>query len=319
VQVAHAAFLTTPVHLDVASPAAWDSVWNATPRRDTHHGLADLRAILDHPELFDVINIHNLGDPYEIEHIMRWLRWETERRGYQKPVIISDTTPTSYIAWGPATICTGRALGVMTPPATEQDRCRLARYFSRLVAKDRATVAWTRGFVAADHVQRAVIAAEQGIRLINLAFVADIEFATTPLFRAGAGISAWGGALRIRAWDGQVLERYPAFHAIRQLMGHLQGYRSISRVSQTDPHARVYRIEGRAGVFWVAWRDPMGVLLPEDGRPSTPLRLQVDREQVSVEPVVTAMGNPAVRPQVRQAPGGRLALQLTHTPVYILP
>jgi hypothetical protein len=163
VRVAHAAFLTTPVDLDVADPAGYEAAWARTPRHDLHHGLADQRAVLDRPEIFDVINLHNLGAPAELEHQLRWLAHETGRRGYRKPVIVSDTIPTSYIAWGPATDCTGGAQGVLIPPATEADRCRLAAFFRKLVDGDPATLAWTRGFVAADHVQRTVIAAEQGV------------------------------------------------------------------------------------------------------------------------------------------------------------
>ena len=74
------------MNLDVADPAEYDSVWATTRRGDDHHGLEDLRRVLDHPEWFDFINLHNLGDPYEIEHQMRWLRYETSRRGYSRPV-----------------------------------------------------------------------------------------------------------------------------------------------------------------------------------------------------------------------------------------
>ena len=96
VKIAHAAFLLTPVNMDVQDPSEYDRVWAKTPRRDKHHGLEDMRRVLDHPELFDLINFHNLGSPYEIEHVIRWLKVETSRRNYRKPVIISDTLCTSY-------------------------------------------------------------------------------------------------------------------------------------------------------------------------------------------------------------------------------
>jgi len=71
---------------------------------------------LDHPELFDFINIHNGGTAYEIEHIMRWLDYETGLRKYKKPVVISDTIPTSYVGYGPATTCKGNNLALLIPP-----------------------------------------------------------------------------------------------------------------------------------------------------------------------------------------------------------
>ncbi len=319
VRVAHSAFLTTPVDLDVARPADYEAVWRRTERHDKHHGLADIRAVLDRPDLFDVVNLHNLGSPYEIEHQVRWLEWELGRRGYRKPIIVSDTLPTSYVGWGPATTCEGKILGILAPPATEADRCRLAAYFRRLVDKDPATLAWTRGFVAADHVQRTVIAAERGIERINLSFVADLPVLTGKLARAGAGIAAWGGATRQNPGTGRIHERYPLFHAIRQMMGHLSGYRAIERLERPDPRARVYRIEHPDGSFWIAWRDPRAVLLPEDGRPELEMDLEVGAEAVLVEPVITALGESAAASRRAASPGGRLRIALTHTPVYLRP
>lgn len=319
VRIGHAAFLFAPVNMDVAAPSEYDAVWEEARRIDNHHGLADMRVILDHPEAFDFINIHILGEPYEIEHVMRWIAYETGLRGYDKPVVISDTTPTSYIGWGPADRCAGQPLGIIASPATEGDRCRLAAYFTRLLDRDPATLDWTRGFVAADHVQRSIIAAEQGVRLINLAFVTDVLWLTLKPMNASAGISAWGGAIRINPWTGQVLEYFPPYYAIQQMMGHLRGSRSIRRVSHEDPRARIYRVEGEAGELWVAWMDPRRALLPEDGTPSIEVELEVGPGTFSLEPVITARGQTEAARSPGRAVAGTLSLTLTHTPIYILP
>lgn len=319
VRIAHVAFLTTPVHLDVEKPSDYERVWRTTPRHDEHHGLEDQRAILDRPELFDVINLHNLGDPYEIEHQVRWLAWETKQRGYTKPVMISDTLPTSYVGWGPATVCRGKKLGILAPPATEADRCRLAAFFTRLVDKDPDTLAWTRGFVAADHVQRTIVAAEQGVALINLSFTSDLLWMTGRLARAGAGISGWAGAVRQNPQTGKIHERYPLFHAIRQLMAHLAGYTRVVRLPMADPRARVYRVEAPGGPWWIAWRDPQAVLLPEDGLPSLEVELDVGVPTVTLEKVIHELGQEQPERLTAPSPRGRLSLTLTHTPVYVLP
>jgi hypothetical protein len=319
VLVGHAAFLFAPVDMDVEDPAEYDVVWERTRRVDNHHDLSDMRVILDNPHLFDFINIHNLGEPYEIEHVMRWLAHETGQRGYEKPVVISDTTPTSYIGWGAANRCTGGGLGVISAPATEEDRCRLADYFTRLLQKDSTTLAWTRGFVAADHVQRAVIAAEQGIRVINLAFVTDILWLTLEPMGAGAGISAWSGAIRINPWTGRVLEYYPPFVAIRQLMGHLTGYTAIERVDHPDERVRLYRFEGADGPFWVAWMDPERALIPEDGVPSIDVDLVLEGRVVTLEPVITTLGQAEPERSTARTTDGVLSTTLTHTPVFITP
>ncbi|MEW6363761.1 MAG: hypothetical protein AB1714_03880 [Acidobacteriota bacterium] len=317
VRVGHAAFLITPVDLDVKNPADYDRVWAETKHPDPSHDLADQRAILDHPELFDFINIHNLGWPYEIEDILRWLRYETRRRGYSRPVVVSDTVPTSYIGWGPATTCTAKPLGYVCKPAVEADRCRLADFFKKLVNKDAASLAWTRGFVAADHTKRAVVAAEQGVKLINLSFTGDITLATMPFFQAAAGISAWGGALRVDAFTGAVLERYPLFYAIRQLMGYLKSGSTVSRVKYADDRIRVYMIRAAGRRSWVAWFNPNKALLPEDGQPAITVSLATGAAKVTIEPVITTMGQTEPDRRVVATKNSAVRLSLTHTPVYV--
>ena len=207
----------------------------------------------------------------------------------------------------------------LSSPATEDDRCRLAEFFTRLLDKDPATLAWTRGFVAADHVQRSVIAAEQGIRVINLAFVADILWLTLKPMNAGAGISAWGGAVRINPWTGRVLEYYPPFFAIRQLVGHLAGYESIEREEHADPRVRLYRVDRDGGHFWVAWMDPLRAIIPEDGVPSLEVELDVVSRVVAIEPVITGMGEEEPDRWTERSSGGVVGVELSHTPVYIFP
>lgn len=319
IKVGHAAFLFVPVNLDVQNPADYDRAWAAADIRDKHHGLKDQRAILDQPEIFDFINIHNLGDPYEIEHIMKWLRYETSKRKYTKPVVISDTIPTSYIGYGPATTCKGKNLGVISSPAKEPDRCRLAKFFQKLVNKDRDTLAWTRGFVASDEVKRAVIAAEQGVKLINLSFTGDLPVATLPVFKAAAGISAWGGAIRVNYMTGNALEKYPLFYAIRQLMDHFNAYDSIERVGIKDDRACVYLVHRKGKQFWIAWFNPKTALLPEDGEPGINITLDIGVSKIVIEPVITEMGQTAPKRRKKSSSNEKINIFITPAPIYILP
>ena len=63
--------------------------------------------------------------------MVTWLQYETSRRGYWKPILVSDSATSPLIAWGPATQCEGASqdMGRVVFPATEADRCRLASYF----------------------------------------------------------------------------------------------------------------------------------------------------------------------------------------------
>lgn len=317
VMIGHAAFLITPVDLDVKDPKDYEKRWAEAIIRDRNHGLSDLRAILDHPELFDFINVHNLGEPYEIEYIMKWLRYETGLRKYTKPVVISDTTPTSYIGWGPATVAKGDNLGVIAKPAEEKDRDRLALFYTKLVNKDKETLAWTRGFIAKDHVARTIIAAEQGIKLINLSFTGDLPIATLPLFKAAAGTSAWGGAINVNMFTGKVVEKYPLYYAIRQMMAHLAGYTSINRVVFPDERVRVYLINKNGKKLWIAWFNPKKALLPQDGDPGAEIELNTGAKSLIIEPVISKMGQTDAQTKKITCVDGKAVFNITHTPLYV--
>ncbi|MBK7972207.1 MAG: hypothetical protein IPK07_02565 [Deltaproteobacteria bacterium] len=319
VLVAHAAFMPTTAFK--TRPAASVEAYRAAFQKievDPTHGLDDIWAILDQPALFDVANFHALADPAEVEDTVRWLEFEMGRRGYRKPIMISDTFATPFIAWGPATSCDGPRdkLGKMIPPAVESDRCRLAQFFSKLVADDDKTLRWTRGFVAEDAVQRAIVSAEQGVRMVNLAYTTDLPFLTSRLLRAGAGLTAWAGFVELK---GKCVDkRNPVFYATKQMMGHLRDYQGVQRISYPDPQVRAYQIRTPGAPRWVAWLDPGRVVLPGDEVPRRSITLPVGASHVTVEPVVNAMGQTAPERTGVPAPGGRVEVTLTPRPVFVV-
>ncbi|MGH2606336.1 MAG: hypothetical protein ACRDG5_07060, partial [Anaerolineales bacterium] len=63
---------------------------------------ADIGILLDHPELFDIVDFHSLADYTEIIPTVAWLRAEMSRRGYERPIWIGDTWGGSSLAgYGP--------------------------------------------------------------------------------------------------------------------------------------------------------------------------------------------------------------------------
>jgi hypothetical protein len=101
-------------------------------------------------------------------------------------------------------------------------------------------------------------------------------------------------------------------------MEHLDGSRSITRVPMADPRARVYRVDAAAGVTWIAWRDPKGVLLPEDGKPTLAVTLPVGMARARVQEAITVQGQTIASSTMMQtANAGQLTLQVSHTPVYV--
>jgi hypothetical protein len=61
----YALFITTLAFVDDPEASEYETAFAGLP--DQTHSLADIRQVLDRPEIFDVVNMHALGDPYEIK------------------------------------------------------------------------------------------------------------------------------------------------------------------------------------------------------------------------------------------------------------
>ena len=311
--VGHSAFLLTPVFRDDPTPDQYEDAFAENLIGTAGKGLKDMRMILDRPDLFDVLNVHNLGWPYEIEQIVKWLKYETSQRGYTKPMIISDTAPTPFAGYGSATTTVGNKLAVMLPPATEADRARLAEYFKKLINADPDYIAWLRNFLAADVVQRVVIAAEQGIELIDTAFTGDLPGATTALFQAGAGNSGWGGMVDYEG--GHVTGKRPAYYSLQQLQENIRGYTSIVRISvDNDDSIRLYMVTKQGTEFFIAWYGYRELYLPDDEMPAKTVQINVGTSKVTVERMKTST---EFITNSEEANNGILSITITPEPVYI--
>ncbi len=311
--VAHAAFLTTLAFVDSPGVSEYETAFTGIP--DQTHSLTDIRQVLDRPELFDVVNVHSLGDPYEIDDIAAWLDYEMALRGYDKDIIISDTGTTPFISWGPATACDRdpNYMGRIIPPAVEADRCRLADYFSKLLAGDESTLRWTQAFVAEDVVKRVVLAADQEIVMINTAFTEDLFWQKLPLFQAGAGTSAWAGLVNVEDQEYRI-----GFYALQQLIGHLNNYESISRLDLGDNSIRVYEVARPEQRLWIVWYDPGNLILPGDPVPETNVQIDIGASTTTVERLITQFGQIAPNRVVRPTEGGSITLTISPTPVFII-
>jgi hypothetical protein len=323
-QVAHAAFLVTTAFKDDPTADEYAAAFAAVSPRIMAHSLADLRAVLDRPDLFDLVNFHALGEPDEIAATVSWLRWEMAQRGYDRPIIVSDTATTPFIAWGPATRCTGSQdqLGLVIPPATEDDRCRLAAYFAQLVAGDPATVDWTHAFAASDLVEKAVVAAASGVRLLDTWSMEDIPILQIPLAQAGAGTAAWAGMadVTVNLFTGEhaVRDFRPAFYALQQLETRLSGCDCIRAVNVADPRVRLFELRGPVTQEWIAWLDPATVVLPGDAVPTATLPLVTGPGEVTLERTPTRPGQTGPDRWTVTPDGGVVELPLTPTPLFVI-
>ncbi|MEI6520227.1 MAG: hypothetical protein WCO98_09360 [bacterium] len=324
VKILHAAFLITTAFRTHPESQDYEKSFAGVDKRIMYHSLADIRKVLDHPELFDILNIHALGDPYEIEDMVRWLHWETAQRKYTKPVIISDTMPTPFMGWGPATRVSGKKeeLAIIIPPAVDADRLRLAAYFQKMVADDKETVNWAREVVACDMVEKVIIAAEQGVILIDTAFTEDIDF-LKGFGQAGAGNSAWGGMIKTNLAlfkEGRELkEIYPSFYAIQQLQLHLKGYTKITRLPNEDSRVRAYLVirPGKPDTT-IAWLNPNKLVLPDEPVPVLTFSIAaLQGHTVTVEKLITKMNTKTPQQETINIGDRPFILNLTTTPVFI--
>lgn len=323
--VAHVAVLPTTAFNELRRADRDTPEYQAANRRKLDRRLADMRAVLGRPDIFDAVNFHALGDPYEIEYTVAWIKENTKDWKEPKPILISDTTPNGLVGWGPATIAKGdpAKLGMIIPPGTEADRPRLAAFFRKLVDADDQTLRWTHAFVAEDMVQKVVISAEQGITLIDTSFTEDLPLFKTKLFMAGSGLSPWGGMVVLKrklfSKEWNVVERRPVFYAVRQVQQHIRGYTSVRRLDASDEQIRLYRFDKPDGPVFVAWLQPGRVVLPGEPVPTATLALEIDAPGVTVEEMIDRSDQPRPRRSSQPVQRGRAEIEVSPRPGYLSP
>jgi hypothetical protein len=113
--------------------------------------------------------------------------------------------------------------------------------------------------------------------------------------------------------------KYPNYYAMKQLLGHLQGYTEIKRLDTGGPDGtRVYEVVGEDGHrLWIGWYDPPRLVQHGDPEPQTVVTLETGAGQVTVEAMTGAMGQPEpVQTVVEAGPDG-LEVTLGPDPLYV--
>ena len=316
--VAHSAFLPMTTFDNNPGEKGYEQAFAQMRIPDKSHNLTDMRKVLDHPELFDRVNFHALEDPIMIERTVKWLNFEMDKRGYKKPIIISDTEATPFISYGSAVACKGPFLGIMIWPAKESDRCRLADYFNKILDGDKETIKWKDWYIATDTVKRVVIAAHSRVELIDTAFVTDLPILSTKLGLAGAGNGGFSGFItddyNIFAKKHSAKEYRPVFYAVKQLSKFLSGTFIITR-ENSDVDVRIYKIQKPNEVFWIAWLSPDYLILPEDSK----LEKSIVLSFVPQGAVITNMAINADNPSKTtiSSSNGQTKLILTTAPIFV--
>ncbi len=318
--VAHSAFLPMTAFDSNPTSGQYESAFASMRIPDKTHNLADMRKVLDHPELFDRVNFHALEDPIMLERAVKWLNYEMDKRGYKKPVIVSDTEATPFISYGNATTCKGGifGMGIMVWPAKESDRCRAADYFNKILDNNASTLAWKNMFIATDTVKRVVIAAQWGVELIDTAFVTDLPILNSRLGMAGAGNGGFSGFItdsyNIFTKKHTASEYRPVYYAIKQLAGLFSGTFTITR-EVSDADVRLYKIQNSKGTSWIGWVNPDYLILPGDAEPQKQVSLSLASGATVTKMATTSV---SLNKEVIPTSGGQVKINLTTTPVYIV-
>ncbi len=327
VSIAHAAFFLV---MDTAIakgldfdpegyPQAITNDYGKLPSGNTKN-YDEVKLILENHEYTDVWNIHSLGSPYEIDHLVRWLRWEESQRNIDpKPIIISDTVTSPYVGFGDGTRCNGfTASTFFYPVRDKQEHCKVAEYFEALVEEGTAQLeAFARKHTAEDIVKKAIIAASNDIVLINSAFTEDFEFLQNGFFGvdAGAGFAGWAGVIDVarngRTQERTVKDKNPGWYSMKQMIGHIKGYNDVFFLDVDTEEIRLYKVDHPNGDFWIAWMNTQEPVLPDDSF-SIELDLPGALGSVKVEKLLSD-GKTKASQETMDAS----SITLTETPVFI--
>lgn len=280
---------------------------------------ADIALLLDHPEFFDVLDVHMLADYTEILPTIAWLRQEMARRGYDKPIWIGDTWGgTTLNGYGPAACPGSPSTSILAYPATEADRCEVAAALQALARgadpDHEEALRWIRAESAAGTVRKIVVAAGEGLAGINMGNVEDWE-PLMVLTLGGAGTSPWQGMLDRNMLTKKLLGRRPSFFALQQIATLIQTAETVQRLPGYDEKTYIYQFRlADGGVAHVVWTD-IGLWLPGMSMPTRTVRVPIGSEAVEVEWTVTS-GETPVRER-RLAVDGFAEVEVGSIPAFL--
>jgi hypothetical protein len=297
----------------------------ADPNPIGRNPAAGIEVILDHPGLFDFVNVHSLGDYTEIAPLLRWLRAEMAERGYERPIWIDDAFPASFLA------------NVTWPafyPVTAENRQAVLDLLLDVARLEEPAhteaAAWLYAYTASGAVKKVVTAVGEGAAGINLGNTEDWmhdSIASVRTFQVNLiGAAASMGMVEVSHPAGYQVDDTrvagaprPAWHAVGLLADRL-GDGRFERVEAvgglTGP--RGYRFERGGAVMWVLWVEA-GLVLPGEAEPSAAFELAVGpgTNELRLTHVITGQGESVPRMEVVAVSGETATVVLTTVPVII--
>jgi hypothetical protein len=269
--------------------------------------LAEIRDLLRHPELFDVVEFHSLSDWSEIAGMARFLRKTMRERGYEKPIWVGDVnyTASPLVFWGQP-----------VPPYTDRQKPAINATLNALAnarhpQHDRA-MAWFRAEQSSGLVKKTVLAMAEGLAGINLGNLSDVGlFSIVPRITGTIAfhgmVDSHGNPLK----PGKPRPAYEALTAVVRLLGDFTDVRSVG----SDPGVHAYAFTVRGRKVYVCWYDDGKRYLPGDRPPEKTVELPVDPGSYVLTSTPIGPATPAAR--AITAAGGKVRLTPGTTPVFL--
>ncbi len=308
------------------NPSSAEVERRAAKDHPLRHPMSEVRELLRHPDLFDIVEIHALGDYTELYPTMAWLRAEMRKNGYNKPVWIGDALPVSSLLMPitPRGLLPGAADSdyQTVAPIRPQDAVRTIGWLEAVgnAKSPQGEVAerWWRAVQARELVKKIGVAIHAGYAGMNLAWLVESPLTRTPRITGSWGFQGMADAeynLLKQTWSVNSLQ--PAFYAYQLAIRKLDGYTAVERL-QMDEGIYAYRFTVRGKPVYVLWREPGRLHFPDEAEPTpASVNLPVEFAQALVTHTITRLGRTEADAEAMAAQGGVLTLSLGSAPVFV--
>ncbi len=290
------------------------------------HPMSEVRELLRHPDLFDIVEIHALGDYTELYATAQWLRAEMRKNGYDKPIWIGDALPVSslLIPRGPRALLPGAtdADYETARPIRPQDAIRTVGWLEAITnpksPQHDVAQRWWRAVQAREVAKKVVVAIHAGYAGMNLAWLVESPLTQTPRVTGSWGYQGMVDAafnFVKQVWETR--SPYPAFYTYQLAIRKLDGYTAVERMDLGDDVYAYRFVVGGAPVY-VLWREPGRLYFPDEAEPGpAPVSMPFDAPQARVTHVITEVGQTEPQTETIHAQGGVLTLTLGASPVFV--
>jgi len=296
-------------HPDPAEIPATLAAMPQPRRRVTEQYLSDIRTLLSHPELFDVVEFHSLSDWSEISGMARFLRQTMRAHGYEKPIWVGDVnyTASPLMFWG-----------IPVPPYTEKQKPAIEATLQALARPRHPGHAeaerWLRAEQSRGLVKKTVLAMAEGLAGINIGNLKDEAlFGVLPQI---TGTAAFQGLIDTAGVPPGPGQPRPAYHALALVVQKLGEFSAVEPLAP-GPEVYAYRFTVRGRPVYVLWYDDGRRYLPGDTEPAAQRKITLPPGQYRATETPIACGPIPVR--TVSVPQGGWKAALTTTPIFLEP